>query len=150
MPWFVSDVTPADFLSTIPSLLSESFFSSAPDSSSVSADDHTALNAMVSRWKTYLESGAFALAVPPETPLGGTAEVNDHVQFWTGPWAYWELQAKAPTLFRELQESQLVIFKVCDSYQESMSFVMLMSGQGDLKCARVSIFRSSRFVCFKY
>ena len=107
------------------------------------------LNAMVSRWKTYLESGAFALAVPPETPLGGTAEVNDHVQFWTGPWAYWELQAKAPTLFRELQESQLVIFKVCDSYQESMSFVMLMSGQGDLKCARVSIFRGSRFVCFK-
>ena len=90
---------------------------------------------MVARWKSYLESGAFVLAVPPETPLGGQAEVNDRVQFWTGPWAYWELQSKAPILFKELRDSQLVILKVRRPVERSMCFVMLMSHQGDLKYA---------------
>ena len=111
IPWFVSDVTPADFLSTIPSLLSESFFSSASDAPSVTSDDHAALREMVTRWQSYLDTGAFALSVPPETPLGGKTDVNNKVEFWTGPWPYWELQAKAPVLFKDLQSSQLVIFK---------------------------------------
>ena len=112
IPWFVSDVTPPDFQSTIPSLLSETFFSSGSDTPSVTAESHAALQEMVGRWKKYLETGAFALSVPPETPLGGKVDVNDGFQFWTGPWPYWELQAKAPRLFNDLRSSQLVIFKV--------------------------------------
>ena len=112
IPWFVSDVTPPDFQSTIPSLLSETFFSSGSDTPSVTTESHAALQEMVGRWKKYIETGAFALSVPPETPLGGKADVNDGFQFWTGPWPYWELQAKAPKLFKDLQSSQLVIFKV--------------------------------------
>lgn len=113
IPWFVSDVTPPDFLSTIPSLLSESFFTSATGASTVTPEAHSALRKMVTRWQSYLDSGAFSLSVPVETPLGGRREVDDKVQFWTSPWPYWELPAKAAELFEEFQRSQLVIFKVC-------------------------------------
>lgn len=107
----MSDVTPPDFLSTIPSMLSESFFASKADTLSVTPESHAFLQEMVGRWKSHLETGAFALSVPPETPLGGKADVNEDIQFWTGPWPYWELQSKAPKLFKDLQSSQLVIFK---------------------------------------
>lgn len=112
IPWFVSDVTPPDFKYTVPSLLSESFFTQAESITPDSARDHVALQTMVNRWQSYLESGAFSLSVPPETPLGGNAQVNEQIQFWTGPWPYWELQVKAPALFEHLKSSQLVIFKV--------------------------------------
>ncbi|THH07253.1 hypothetical protein EW145_g3507 [Phellinidium pouzarii] len=104
IPWFVSDVTPFDFNSLFASLLSSSFFlSDAP-----SADARSHLTGMVHRWNTYIVNGAFALSVPPSTRLG---EPNENYDFWTMPYPYWEMKAKAPKLYENLKESRLVIFK---------------------------------------
>lgn len=55
IPWFVSDVTPPDFASSIPTLLS-------------SAEGN--LKEMVERWQSYISSGVFSLSVPQDVPLG--------------------------------------------------------------------------------
>ena len=39
-------------------------------------------------------------------------EKNEMYDFWTSPWAYWEMEKEAPVLFAKLKESGLVIFKV--------------------------------------
>ncbi|KAI0799597.1 hypothetical protein BC629DRAFT_1497088 [Irpex lacteus] len=106
IPWFVSDVTPPDFKSTIPSLLSESFFNSS--NTSIDPKQHEHLQKMVTRWQSYLDSGVFALSVPVDTALGQSHPKGD---FWTGPWPYWDLQEKAPELWEDLKGSSLVIFK---------------------------------------
>lgn len=106
IPWFVSDVTPPDFKSLFHAILSPTFFhSSAPSPEAVEQ-----LTRMVHRWQSYLESGAFAMSVPGDTPLG---QPNAMYDFWTAPYPYWEMESKAPSLFKSLMESQLVIFKVC-------------------------------------
>jgi damage-control phosphatase, subfamily III len=107
IPWFVSDVTPPDFKSTIPSLLSETFFSSSDAPSDPKQHDY--LRQMVTRWQSYLDSGVFELSVPIDSALGDSHAKGD---FWTGPWAYWDLQAQAPDLWEDLKTSSLVIFKV--------------------------------------
>lgn len=129
IPWFVSDVTPPDFKSTIPSLSSESFFNSS--NTSIDPKQHEHLQKMVTRWQSYLDSGVFALSVPVDTALGQShpkvssvtlthprGKINQLIcvfkgDFWTGPWPYWDLQEKAPELWEDLKGSSLVIFKVC-------------------------------------
>ena len=64
---------------------------------------------MVSRWKSYLTSGIFALSVPESTQLGTNNVMAD---FWTEPWPYWDMKERAGKLFDWLTGSQLVIFKV--------------------------------------
>ncbi|EKM52419.1 uncharacterized protein PHACADRAFT_260786 [Phanerochaete carnosa HHB-10118-sp] len=116
IPWFVSDVTPPDFASTIPSLHSESFFpepkadATARDTAATlpNADVHQHLKTMVARWQSYLDSGVFSLSVRAETKLG---EANDKANFWTGPWPYWNMRELAPQVWSDLKDSSLVVFK---------------------------------------
>ncbi|EIN05895.1 DUF89-domain-containing protein [Punctularia strigosozonata HHB-11173 SS5] len=114
IPWFVSDVTPPDFRALIESLSDPSFF---PPSNRETAEQSKAhVEAMVSRWKRYIDEGKFALSVPADTPLGprGVTE-GDVVKkggFWTQPYAYWDMKERATELWEELaKESGLVIFK---------------------------------------
>ncbi|RDB19624.1 hypothetical protein Hypma_013262 [Hypsizygus marmoreus] len=112
IPWFVSDVTPADFSQTLSSLLDPSFFSrfAGPNEGSTPSSEH--LKHMVTRWKNYVDEGVFKLSVPLATPLGGSgSEVDLFGSFWTSPWPYWNLKDYAPELFSALQESSLVVFK---------------------------------------
>ncbi|KAH8094465.1 DUF89 domain-containing protein [Cristinia sonorae] len=116
IPWFVSDVTPADFSSAIPNLLSDSFFpppTDEPDASGVVTpssppEEHTYLRQMASRWQQYLADGTFKLSVPDSTPLGKSDPKAD---FWTGPWPYWNMKELSPEVFVSLENSGLVIFK---------------------------------------
>ncbi|KAF7980392.1 hypothetical protein HWV62_38190 [Athelia sp. TMB] len=103
-PWFVSDVTPPDFVDLFKCLLSPTFFPSAG-----SEDEQQNLHRMVTRWKGYLSSGVFELSVPEGTPLGAKNPVAD---FWTEPWPYWNMKERARPLFETLSESGLVVFKV--------------------------------------
>lgn len=64
---------------------------------------------MVTRWKSYLASGAFSLSVPEDTQLGATDEMAN---FWTEPWPYWDMKERAGKLYESLRASELVIFKV--------------------------------------
>jgi hypothetical protein len=113
IPWFVSDVTPADFIQAITSLLDRSFFDSAVPSDSSSSAGHGHLKHMVTRWKTYIDQGVFSLSVPMDTPLGGDrSDMSILAEFWTTPWPYWQMKDHAPELFQSLGTSDLVIFKV--------------------------------------
>lgn len=62
----------------------------------------------MTRWKSYIASGTFALSVPEETQLG---ETNLIAEFWTEPWPYWDMKERAGGLFELLSSSGLVIFK---------------------------------------
>ncbi|KAG1736193.1 hypothetical protein EDB19DRAFT_1722117 [Suillus lakei] len=100
-PWFVSDVTPADFANTISSLLSAAFF---PPNSTTSPDSVAHLQQMVTRWKNYIDKGIFTLA----TDVSNGQKMTE---FWNGPWPYWNMNELAPELGQWLSGSGLVIFK---------------------------------------
>ncbi|KAJ7063533.1 DUF89 domain-containing protein [Mycena amicta] len=109
IPWFVSDVTPIDFASTITSLLDPAFLS-------LSTDDPAflSLSTMVRRWEGYIKDGVFSLSVPLSTPLGGgTNSAAASAKFWTEPVPYWDMETLAPQLWQTLKTSDLVIFKTC-------------------------------------
>ncbi|KAI6160364.1 DUF89 domain-containing protein [Pisolithus thermaeus] len=99
-PWFVSDVTPADFYRTIQSLSSPTFF----NKTATTTESARHLKEMVERWERYLREGVFCLSTALE---GGQKKT----QFWTGPWPYWYMEDKANELWRSLSESSLVIIK---------------------------------------
>jgi len=133
-PWFVSDVTPADFADLFDSLLSPSFFpNTKPDPSVLKSQTH--LVAMVTRWKLYLASGTFALSVPDNTQLGAKNVVAD---FWTEPWPYWDMKERAGELFKWLSDSQLVIFKVSSESRVvvplSTTLSITLTGRSEVRC----------------
>ncbi|KAJ7147366.1 DUF89 domain-containing protein [Mycena filopes] len=108
IPWFVSDVTPADFAETITSLLDPAFLPALADTDV--NPEH--LRNMVDRWARYVDEGVFKLSVPATTPLGGGGAADSELaEFWTSPAPYWDLQVQAPKLWETLKSSNLVIFK---------------------------------------
>jgi len=106
IPWFVSDVTPPDFLITFSSLLDPSFFGSVP---SEEAQEH--LKTMATRWSNYIADGTFRLSVPADTPLGGKGGAGRSAEFWTTPYPFWDMQERDKELWDDLRNSSLVIFK---------------------------------------
>jgi len=106
IPWFVSDVLPADFIWAIDVLQDTSFFAQHTDK--MTKEDQDALTAMSARWQSYVADGKFKLSVPLDTKLGQKTEIGD---YWTGPYSYQHLPEKDPKLLEELKKSDLVIFK---------------------------------------
>ncbi|KIL65759.1 hypothetical protein M378DRAFT_161764 [Amanita muscaria Koide BX008] len=110
IPWFVSDVTPPDFVATLASLKDAPAFFAINAPSSAASFEH--LGAMVARWQKYLDEGVFSLSVPLDTPLGtGNTPQTANDAYWTSPLPYWEMQSDAPALHGDLKSSELVIFK---------------------------------------
>lgn len=107
-PWFVSDVTPTDFESTITSLLSGTFFPE-PTSPSIKTTAH--LEEMVTRWQSYLEQGIFVLSTDIKETNGQSVEGQALTKFWTEPWPYWNMKERASQLWDWLHDSDFVIFK---------------------------------------
>ncbi|KAF8556729.1 DUF89-domain-containing protein [Imleria badia] len=109
-PWFVSDVTPTDFESTITSLLSTTLF---PEPSIPGTRSTAHLQEMVTRWRSYLEQGTFVLSTDLKEVNGQKVDGQAMVKFWTEPWPYWNMKERASPLWSWLHDSDLVIFKVC-------------------------------------
>jgi damage-control phosphatase, subfamily III len=113
----VSDVTPPDFVALLEALSNSSFFPPSKHETAERSKAH--VEAMVTRWKAYLDEGKFALSVPSDTPLGPRGTTNgDVVQkagFWTQPYPYWDMESRSKQLWEELSKSGLVIFKVASS-----------------------------------
>ncbi|KAJ7578990.1 DUF89 domain-containing protein [Mycena floridula] len=104
IPWFVSDVTPPDFATTLQVLFDPvTFFGESP-----SEEQIVNVKQLAKRWQSHVESGVFELSVPIETALGDTVA---KASFWTMPWPYWDLQVRDSELWASLRESSLVIFK---------------------------------------
>jgi hypothetical protein len=100
MPWFVSDVTPTDFLDLVNALQGpQSFFGSATadqPAKELSQDQLANLTFLFENWSALHAEGKLILR--PNT-------------FWTEGGSFWRLPATAPELYADLKESELVIFK---------------------------------------
>ncbi|KIK09488.1 hypothetical protein K443DRAFT_82818 [Laccaria amethystina LaAM-08-1] len=106
IPWFVSDVTPPDFVQAFAFLLDGPF--AHLESTDLTSPTH--LKHMVSRWQKYLDQGIFSLSVPLDTPLGGSTD-STMAEFWSTPHPYWNMRDLDSQLHEELTRSGLVIFK---------------------------------------
>ena len=103
MPWFVSDVVAAD-LTDLLSVLTEpeSFFkeqnSKNPQDTEqiLTESEKNDLTSLGKNWNAFQKSGKLILQEDP---------------FWTTAGSFWRLPHKAPVLFEEFKESDLVIFK---------------------------------------
>jgi len=94
-----------DFYNLVPSLVNKSFFGDF----SPSLEQEKDLEALVNRWKGYIQSGQFSLSVNQGWKIGQPCELAD---FWTAPSPYVVMKEEAPVLVEELKRSDLVIFKV--------------------------------------
>ncbi|KZO91817.1 DUF89 domain-containing protein [Calocera viscosa TUFC12733] len=86
LPWFVSDVLPADFSSLLSSLTTPNYFTEAPTPLQA---QH--LSALATRWRSYVASGVFRLSVPPGKAEGermGEVVPEAGVDWWSGPGVY--------------------------------------------------------------
>ncbi|KAL8719664.1 MAG: hypothetical protein Q9225_003361 [Loekoesia sp. 1 TL-2023] len=105
IPWFVSDVLPVDLASLLNALADpQRFYSTPSDNDShgsktpqpLSEKEVSELSYLFQHWTTLYNDGQ--LTVRPNL-------------FWTGPGSYWRLPKTAPSLYEDLRESELVIFK---------------------------------------
>ncbi|KAI9004983.1 hypothetical protein DFJ74DRAFT_612633 [Hyaloraphidium curvatum] len=89
IPWFVSDTMISDFDLLLAQLLDPAFFGFA-------SATQTKVEALVARWKGYLQRGEWVL--------------REH-RFWCSGFAFWHIAERAPDLFEQLNASHLIIFK---------------------------------------
>lgn len=105
IPWFVSDVLPADFGALLSALADPQTFYSAltedekhagKQSVPLSDTEHSNLQFLFQSWSGMHAEGQFVL------------RPND---FWTAGGSYWRLPKTEADLYGDLKESELVIFK---------------------------------------
>ncbi|KAL8377445.1 hypothetical protein RB595_008228 [Gaeumannomyces hyphopodioides] len=105
IPWFVSDVVPADFAALLNALANPKTFYETPSDEEALQDkkpeplserEATDMAFLFSNWTELYAEGKIILR-----PSG----------FWTQGSSYWRLPTECPFLFNELKSSKLVIFK---------------------------------------
>lgn len=70
IPWFVSDVTPPDFTSTIQILQHADEWATSTEHGGGQTEDSVALQTIAKRFQERVDSGVFELSVPLSTKLG--------------------------------------------------------------------------------
>lgn len=93
IPWFISDVLPADFKYTIDELKKH---------------DLEVLRDAGARWENRVNSEEFVLVEP-----------TDH--FFTSPFEYYKMEKIAPNLYRSIAEAHLAIFKGDLNYRKLLA-----------------------------
>ncbi|KAI1800434.1 DUF89-domain-containing protein [Daldinia bambusicola] len=105
IPWFVSDVLPADFAALLNALISPRQFYETPSDDdklqnitppALSDKDVTDLNFLFQEWSRMYAEGQIILR--PNS-------------FWTYPGSYWRLPSVEKSLYEDLKGSEVVIFK---------------------------------------
>lgn len=105
MPWFVSDVVPKDFGDLLNVLINAKTFYETPSEddeakgikpAALSKQEEADMKQLFENWSTLYAEGQIVMR--PNV-------------FWTEAGSYWRLPKLAPTLFSDLQSSELVIFK---------------------------------------
>lgn len=126
----MSDVLPTDFNILLDSLLDPTFFT---DSTTSTDKSKAALEKMVLRWKSYVAHGQFKLSVPSSLTLTGHSSTTltedekkeiDRATFWTSGYSFREMKERQSDLVRELQKSDLVIFKGDLNYRKLVGSVL--------------------------
>ena len=104
IPWFVSDVLPEDFADLLSAIADPQSFYTTPDPDKPSAVAPAPLSAaeesnvefLFEHWSGLHNDGKLILR--PN-------------RFWTAAGSFWRMPRLAPDLFKDLQQSELVIFK---------------------------------------
>ncbi|KAI9700313.1 MAG: hypothetical protein M1836_002328 [Candelina mexicana] len=105
IPWFVSDVVPADFSALLNALADPQAFYTTPSDDDKHADrtpeplsnkEIEELSSLFQRWSGFHQEGQ--LVIRPN-------------KFWTEAGSYWRLPKTEPRLYEDLKVSELVIFK---------------------------------------
>jgi hypothetical protein len=105
IPWFVSDVVPADFMALLNALNDPQTFYSTPDEDEkynditpepLSEKEVSDLEFLFSQWSGFHAEGQLRLRAN---------------RFWTEGGSYWRLPTSDPRLYDDLKESALVVFK---------------------------------------
>lgn len=105
IPWFVSDVVPRDFAALLSALANAKSFYETPSADDqargvtpqpLSEKEDADLAGLFKNWSELYAEGQIVLR-----PNG----------FWTEGGSYWRLPATAPSLYDDLKESELVVFK---------------------------------------
>lgn len=76
----------------------------------VDSNDEQAIQSVIKRWKCLFQNGTFKLTTPTDAKIGQNVPLAN---FWTGPLDFRNMPTQDPSLFKELQQSDLVVFKVC-------------------------------------
>jgi uncharacterized protein with ATP-grasp and redox domains len=122
IPWFVSDVVPADFASLLGALANPQSFYSTPSEDEkhqgktpipLSETEVDELWDLFDQWSTFHGEGQLVLR--PN-------------RFWTAAGSFWRLPAEAPSLYEDLQTSELVIFKGDLNYRKLVGDVSAAAG----------------------
>ena len=121
IPWFVSDVIPKDFSDLLTVLVNAKDFYETPSEEdeakevtpeALSAQEAGDLRALFDNWSGLYAEGKIVLR--PNA-------------FWTEGGSYWRLPKTAPSLYEDLKESELVIFKGDLNYRKLTGDVRFVS-----------------------
>ena len=117
IPWFVSDVIPADFAALLSALANPQGFYSTPDEHTgqvpepLSQNESSDLSFLFQHWAGFHAEGQLLLRPNP---------------FWTSGHSYWHLPQVEPRLYEDLKESELVIFKGDLNYRKLTADVCVL------------------------
>jgi damage-control phosphatase, subfamily III len=122
MPWFVSDVVPADFSTLLNALAGpQAFYSTQSEDDKaagkappkpLSDEEVTQITFLFEQWSQFHAEGKLVLR--PNS-------------FWTEGGSFWRLKDTAPELFDDLKTSELVIFKGDLNYRKLTGDVSTMA-----------------------
>lgn len=105
IPWFVSDVMPADFAALLNALADpQKFFSAPAEESTASRQEPRPLS------DEELDSVVFFFKHLSQFHQDGKLVIRPN-RFWTSPGGYWRLPTTDSQLFEDLKQSELVVFK---------------------------------------
>ncbi|CZR54579.1 probable venom protein 2 precursor [Phialocephala subalpina] len=105
IPWFVSDVLPADFGALLSALVTAQSFYSTPSEEELNSGKKPAALA-----EKEIKELAFLFQEWSHFHSEGQLTIRTN-GFWTEGGSFWRLPATAPKLHNDLKESELVIFK---------------------------------------
>lgn len=117
IPWFVSDAIPADFAALLSALANPQDFYSTPDEHTgqvpepLSEKESSDLSSLFQHWAGLHAEGQLIL--------------RPHL-FWTSAQSYWHLPQAEPRLYKDLKESELVIFKGDLNYRKLTADVCVL------------------------
>jgi uncharacterized protein with ATP-grasp and redox domains len=120
IPWFVSDVLPADFAALLNALAAPQAFYSTPSEDEkhagktpepLSQNEVDELSFLFQEWGNFHAEGQLMLR--PN-------------RFWTEGGSFWRLPSSDPRLYEDLKESELVIFKGDLNYRKLTADVSLL------------------------
>ncbi|KAI9677399.1 MAG: hypothetical protein M1817_006352 [Caeruleum heppii] len=118
IPWFVSDVVPADFAALLNALADpQGFYSSASEDDKHAGKDPQPLS------NKEVEELSFLFQHWSELQQEGKLIIRPNL-FWTHGGSYWRLPRTEPRLYEDLKESELVLFKGDLNYRKLVGDAM--------------------------